>query len=154
MKFSILNFQFSKIFPVKNSFRYPKTYQKGQALISLLFFMIIGITLITAASFVTLENVSSTSAAEQGTLAYYNAESGIEDALLQLLRYPCASTSPYPACTTSNYNEGSALITINSSSNSLTITSVGSYGQAIRKIQVVETNGSSGWQITSWQEIN
>ena len=129
------------------------TSQSGQALITLLFFMIIGITLITAASLVTLENVSSTSAAEQGTLAYYNAESGMEDALLSLLRYPCASTSPYPACTGS-YNEGQATISTSTSGNTLTITSIGTYGNAERKIKVIETNSSSGWQIASWQEIN
>ncbi len=128
-------------------------YQKGQALITLLFFMIIGITLLAAASIVTLENVSSTSYAEQGTIAYIAAESGIEDALLLLLRYPPNSTTPYTGGTTT-YTQGQAVVTASSTGNTITITSVGSYGNAIRKVQVQETNGSTGWQVTSWQEIN
>ena len=130
-----------------------KNMQKGQALISLLFFMVIGITLIVAASIVTLENVSSTSAAEQGTIAYFAAESGIEDALLLVLRYPPTSTTPYTGGTTT-YSQGQATVTVSPSGNILTITSIGTYQNAIRKVQVQETNGSNGWQVTSWQEIN
>lgn len=130
-----------------------QTRQKGQALITLLFFMIIGVTLITAASVVTLENVSSASAAEQGTIAYFAAESGIEDALLLLLRYPSSSATPYTGGTTT-YAQGQATVSVSSSSNTITITSVGSYMNAIRKVQVVETTGANGWQVTSWQEIN
>lgn len=130
-----------------------KNMQKGQALISLLFFMVIGITLIVAASIVTLENVSSTSAAEQGTIAYFAAESGIEDALLLVLRYPPTSTAPYTGGTTT-YSQGQATVTVSPSGSTLTITSIGTYQNAIRKVQVQETNGSNGWQVTSWQEIN
>jgi hypothetical protein len=126
--------------------------QNGQALITLLFFMIIGITLITAASVVTLVNLSSTTSAEQGILAYYDAENGIEDALLLLLRYPINSSSPYAGGTTT-YDQGQATVTVSSSGNVVTITSVGTYLNASRTIQVKQTNGSSGWQITSWNEI-
>lgn len=126
--------------------------QQGQALITLLFFMVIGITLITAASFVMLENISSTTSAEQGVIAYYAAENGIEDALLLLLRYPINSSSPYTGGTTT-YSQGQATVTVTSSGNTVTITSVGTYVNAIRKVQVQETNGVSGWQITSWSEI-
>jgi len=141
--------------------------QQGQALITLLFFMIIGITLIVAASIVTLGNVASTGATEQGTIAYYAAENGIEDALLQLLRYPCTLPSgAYPACpapggagtTTLNYTQGSqtasVVVTVTTSGNTQTITSTGTYANAIRKIQVQETNGSSGWAVDFWKEIN
>lgn len=130
-----------------------KNNQSGQALITLLFFMIIGITLIVAASIVTLENVSSTSAAEQGTIAYFAAESGIEDALLQLLRYPSSSSTPYTGGTVT-YSQGQAKITLSTSGNTITVTSVGTFLNATRKIQVQETNGVNGWQVTSWQEIN
>lgn len=127
--------------------------QSGQALITLLFFMSIGIILIAAASLVTLENVSSTSAAEQGTIAYFAAESGIEDALLLLLRYPSNSSTPYTGGTTT-YSQGQATVTVSTSANTLTITSVGTYMDATRKVQVQEINGSNGWQVTSWQEVN
>ena len=127
--------------------------QEGQALITLLFFMIIGITLIVAASIVTLQNVASTSSAEQGTIAYFNAESGMEDALVQLLRYPCSSSTPYPGCT-SAYTSGNATVQVSVSGSTITVTSSGTFQNAIRKIQVIETYGSNGWAVTSWQEIN
>src|SRR5690242_10916553 len=120
MKFTVYNFQFTdKALPFTI---YPSRSQHGQALITLLFFMIIGITLIVAASIVTLQNVSSTSAAEQGSIAYFAAESGIEDALLQVLRYPSGSTTPYTSGTVT-YAQGQAAITVNSSGNTMTITS-------------------------------
>ena len=127
--------------------------EAGQALITLLFFMIIGITLLAAAAIVTLSNVASTTAAEQGTIAYFDAESGIEDALLLLLRYPPTSTSPYTGGTTV-YSQGQAVVTVNATSSTITVTSTGTYMSAMRKVQVVQTNGSSGWQITSWKEID
>src|SRR5437879_2153208 len=67
-----------------------KTYnsQNGQALITLVFFMVIGITIISAATLVLSTNVSSAGAAEQGMMAYYAAESGAENGLLRLLRNP------------------------------------------------------------------
>jgi Tfp pilus assembly protein PilX len=137
--------------------------QQGQALITLLFFMIIGVTLLTAAAFVTLGNVASTSSAEQGTIAFYNAEAGAEDALLELLRYPPGSTSPYTGTSTDQQlpnSMGTYSISISPSPLSspppttLTITAIGKYASAKRKIQVVETDGNNGWQVASWQEIN
>lgn len=130
-----------------------KQTQRGQALITLLFFMIIGITLITAASLVILGNIASTTSSEQGTVAYFDAENGVEDALLLLLRYPPNSSSPYTGGTTT-YPEGQAAVTVSSSGNTITITSVGIYINATRKIQVQESNTSSGWKIMSWNEIN
>lgn len=127
--------------------------QKGQALITLLFFMIIGVTLLVAASVVTLENVSSTSAAEQGTIAYYDAENGLEDALLLLLRYPPNASTPYTGGTTA-YSQGQATVTISSTNDTITITSIGTYMNATRKMQAVETDGTNGWQVTSWKEID
>jgi Tfp pilus assembly protein PilX len=133
--------------------------QQGQALITLLFFMIIGVTLLTAASIVTLGNVASTSSAEQGTIAYYNAEAGIEDALIQILRYPPGYATSYNGTTiTLPNNMGTATITVNPSTttspppSTISIISVGFYGSAKRTVVVVETNGATGWTQTSWQE--
>ena len=126
-------------------------HQQGQALITLLFFMIIGITMLTAASIVTLNNVSSTSTAEQGTIAYYNAEAGIEDALLQSLRYPASSTSPYTGGTLSLSNGGTATISANLSAG--IIFSTGTYGSAQRSIKVT-LSYTTGQKVASWQEVS
>ncbi|MDE2025406.1 MAG: hypothetical protein KGJ07_02855 [Patescibacteria group bacterium] len=128
--------------------------QKGQALITLLFFMIIGVTLLTAASFVTLGNVSSTSAAEQGTIAYFNAEAGIEDALLQMLRNPASSATPYTGTNGTPIpfsNGGSATVSANLTSG--VIFSTGIYDSAQRTIKVQTTN-TTGLKVTSWQEVS
>lgn len=130
--------------------------QKGQALITLLFFMIIGITLITAAAFVTLGNVSATSAGEQGTIAFYNAEAGIEDALLQMLRYPAGSTTPYTGTGTGSIsfpnNGGSATVSANLTAG--IIFSTGTYQSAQRSIKVQFSTVNGINTITSWQEVS
>jgi len=134
-----------------------KNNQSGQALITLLFFMIIGVTLLTAASFVTLGNVSSTSSAEQGTIAYYNAEAGIEDALLQMLRYPKGSTTPYTGTNgtpiqfvINGVSYGSATVSANLTTGD--IYSTGVYQSAQRTIKV-KTANPDGLHVVSWQEI-
>jgi len=124
--------------------------QEGQALITLLFFMIIGITLIVAASVVTLQNVASTSSAEQGTIAYFAAESGVEDALLRSLRQPAGSTNPYTGGTLSFSNGSSATISANLSSG--TVFSTGTYGKAQRTIKIT-LSFTNGQKVSSWKEV-
>ena len=62
--------------------------QKGQVFVTLLFFVIIGVTIISAETIVLFTNILSGSTEEQGANAYYVAESGIEEALLRLNRNP------------------------------------------------------------------
>ena len=127
--------------------------QQGQALITLLFFMVIGVTLLTAAAIVTLGNVSSTTSAEQGTIAYYNAEAGIEDALLQSLRYPAGSTTPYTGTngTPISFSNGSATVSANLTAG--IIFSTGVYQSAQRTIKVT-LSYTTGQKVASWQEVS
>lgn len=60
--------------------------RNGQALITILFFMAIGITVATAAVMVTLANAGTTSSYVQGEGALSAAEAGIENAMVRLLR--------------------------------------------------------------------
>src|SRR5690348_10136814 len=60
----------------------------GQALVTLLFFMVMGVTITSAAVVILLANISASSKVEQGTTAYYIAESGAEEGMLQVLRNP------------------------------------------------------------------
>jgi len=118
--------------------------QKGYALITLLFFMVISLTVVTGVAIVVLNNASSTSATEQGTLAYYAAETGAENALLRLIR------DPNYAGETLNVDGGSVVIQVNNG----TIISTATVFRAVRKIQVVTTNTNNQVNITSWKEIN
>jgi len=62
--------------------------QQGQTLVILLFFLVLSITITTAAVFMNYANAQSTTKIVQGNDAYVIAESGMENALLQLLRNP------------------------------------------------------------------
>lgn len=118
--------------------------QKGQALITLVFFTVIAVTIITAAVSVLFANNLSTSNAQQGQEAYSSAEAGAEDGLLRLLRNPNYSGNY-------NINEGmQAVVSINSG----TIISTGSVGETKRKIQIQTVYNNGAIQISSWREIN
>lgn len=117
----------------------------GQVLVTLLFFTIFAVTIATAAIIGVLSNSTATSATQQGLYAESIAESGMENALLRLLRNPNYTGE------TMSVDTGSATITVTGSSTK-TITSVGKAGNFLKKIrsQVVYTGGVL--TISSWQE--
>lgn len=119
---------------------------KGQTLITLLFFVIVLITITSVAIIVTLINSISTSTFQQGVDALSIAESGAETAMLKLLRDP-------------NYvgenltvGQGSASVSA-SGTNPTTIVSQGQIGNFIRKIQVQVSFVNGALTIESWKEI-
>ncbi len=120
-------------------------YKKGQALLMLLVFSIIGITVTSAATVLVLTNSANAQKVEGGTVAHQIAESGMENALLRLLR------NPFYTGETLSVDGGTAVITV-TGSNPYTITSVGSKNDFSRTIQVV-LNYNGTMTITSWKEI-
>jgi hypothetical protein len=130
--------------------------QKGQSLISLLFFMVIGITVIASATIILTTDILSASTQEQSAMSYYAAESGIEDALLRTLRNPTltvSTSSPYTITT----SDGTASVSIQNSISGGTITdtivSTGISGSTTRKIQAVTGYVGGKRTVTSWIEI-
>ncbi|EKD65052.1 MAG: hypothetical protein ACD_50C00205G0002 [uncultured bacterium] len=127
--------------------------QRGQALVTLLFFMIIAITVTSAAVVIIFNNSVSAQKLEEGTLTYYIAQSGAENAILRLLRNPnyCGETLPI--------DTGTAAITVVDGAGGcngispITVTSTGTSGDFQRKIQVVATYVSNVLTVTSWKEI-
>ena len=117
--------------------------QKGQVFVTLLFFVIIGITIISAETIVLFTNILSASTTEQGTNAYYVAESGIEEALLRLNR------NPGYAGEVLTVGEGNAVIQVDNG----IITATGTYANSIKKIQVQTVNNNGELKIVSWKEI-
>ncbi len=120
--------------------------EKGQALITLLFFMIIGGVVTASAIAVVLVNSLSASKMELSDNAYAIAESGAENAILRILRDPSYSGE------TLQIGDGAAEVHVASSSGSIfTITSLGSMSGFSRKIKIdlVYTNTM---QINSWKE--
>ncbi|MBI4009480.1 hypothetical protein HY357_04550 [Candidatus Roizmanbacteria bacterium] len=120
--------------------------KKGQALIMLLVFIIIGITVTSAAVAIMIINSTSAQKAESGTVAFQIAESGIENALLRLLRDPT-----YTGETNLPIGDGSSSISV-IGSNPYTITATGVNGNFTRKLEAV-VNYNGIMNITSWREI-
>ena len=118
-------------------------YQKGQIFITMLFFVIIGVTIISAETIVLFTNILSAATAEQGTNAYYVAESGIEEAMLRLNRDPSYAGG---VLTVGGSN---AVIQVGNG----IITATGTYANTIKKIQVLTVNSNGTLKIVSWKEI-
>ena len=121
-----------------------KINQKGQAIVTLLFFMVIGISIVTAVVVFVLNTALSGSNFEQGTVAYYGAETGIENALLRLLRDPGYSGE------TMVFN--GTTVTIQVSGN--TIISTAEYGNSIRRVEAQTVYNDNILSVLSWREIN
>lgn len=132
---------------IKLQFKFILNSSSGQALVTLLFFTIIGMTIITSAAVFVYENSQSASVTEQGAYAYYIAESGVEEALLRLLRDPTYSGTPNGQSLL--VGDGSVVIDVN---NGL-ITATGTYQSVVRKIQAQTVYNNYIFTISSWKEI-
>lgn len=119
--------------------------QKGQTLVTLLVFMVIGITITTAAVMMTIVNTQNATKFQEGLIAYQVAESGAENAIIRLLRDPSYTGE------TLTVGAGTATITV-SGTTTKTITSSGVNGNYLRKVQVVASYVNNVLTITSWQE--
>ncbi len=121
-----------------------KESQKGQSLITILFFVVISITIITAISSIILNSTSTGSSIEQGSIAYYSAESGAQNAILRLLRDPNYTGE------TMSLNDGTVTIVVSGG----VITSTAHVANSIRKIEVQTGYNNNILTISSWKEIN
>lgn len=118
----------------------------GQALIMLLFFIMIGITITTTAIFIIAGNSLATSDIQQGEVARQMAETGAENALLQVLRGNFANESI-------TVPDGTIAVTITSTDGTSTIDSVGTAGSYVKKVRVTVTKDAM-INVTSWKEVN
>lgn len=124
-----------------------KNKERGQALVTLLYIIMIGTAITSAVVIIMLVNIMGGGTMQQGELAYYAAESGIENALLNLLRNPSYSGE------TINLGSGSVTTEV-TSQNPLTIVATGKYYNTARKIQVQTVYNNNVLSISSWKEIN
>lgn len=121
-------------------------FQRGQALVTLLFFVLISLTITSAAIVIIITSASATSEFEEGILAYNAAESGIENALLRLLRDPSYTGE------TLAIDTASAVISV-TGSNPKTVVSVGQNGKFRRTVQAQMNYNSGYYTFSSWKEI-
>lgn len=119
--------------------------QSGQAMISLLFVAIIGLTIIVTSAVLIYGNTHAASINEQGTYAYYIAESGAEEGLLRLLRNP--------NYTGDSFSVGLGSVSVEVSTESGLIISTGTYNNTVRKIEVKTVYNNGIRTIYSWKEV-
>jgi hypothetical protein len=129
---------------------YATKAQRGQALITLLFFAIIGITITSAAVVMILVNSLSGTKQQQGEIAFDIAQSGAENGLLRLIRDPTYTGETLPV------GNGSAVITVTgsgTSGNPYVILSKGTTGIFMREEQIKATYQNNLLTVTSRGEV-
>lgn len=128
------------------------SFQRGQALITLMVFMIIGLTITSASIVMILVNSNSGTRQQQGELAYQVAQSGAENAVLRVLRTP----PPQYTGETLSIGSGQAVITVSGSGTSAdpyVILSRGQVGNFVRQVEVRAEYQNNLFQIVSEQEV-
>lgn len=123
-----------------------KNLQKGQALVSLLVFMIIAISIATGAVLLLITGSVNTTKVAKSSNAQLIAESGAENGLVNLLRRTdyTGETLIFP--------DGQAVITV-TGSNPYTITSTGTSGDFRRRIEVSVEFVNNKMNVLSWREV-
>ncbi len=116
-------------------------------MITMLYIMVIGVLVATGAVYALFNNTSVASMDELGLLAHSAAESGIENALLRLIRDPT-----YTGETLSFGNQRTAVITVTGASPQL-ITSVGTIDNVSRKVQAAVNYTNGTFTILSWADV-
>lgn len=121
--------------------------QSGQAMITLIFFSIIAMTITSAAMAVMFSNSLNATRFQQGSVAYEIAQSGAENAILRIIR-----DSSYTGETLAVGN-GTAVIQVSHSGTAYTVTSTGTVGNFVRKIEVDGTYSNNLFTETSRKEV-
>jgi len=121
-------------------------HTNGQALVVLLVFMVVAIMMTTMAVALVIINATAASQVEQGDSALKLAESGVENALLRLVRNPM-----YTGAETLALDGGSVTATV-SAGNPIIITSRGVQGQFVRSASVSASFVNTILTVLSWKE--
>lgn len=123
-----------------------KNKSKGQAMVTLLFFVIIAITVTSGAVMISIANTQSAHELEQSFGALQVAESGAEEALLRLIRDP-----EYVGGTIA-VGDGISSIVITGDTQKIA-TSSGKLGDITRSIQVQLQYDNNVLTLVSWKEV-
>lgn len=118
----------------------------GQALVTLLFFVLISITITSAAIVMIIANAISTTKIQEGVTSYYLAESGIENALLRILR------NPDYAGETLNIDTSTVVVSV-TGTNPKRIVAVSTNGNFKRTVETQMTYTNGYYTISNWREI-
>jgi len=120
--------------------------KSGQTIVMLLVFMAIAITVTTASVFLSISNSQNSSRLQISNEALAVAESGMENALLRLLRDPSYTGETLPV------GDGNATISL-AGSSPVVITSVGRMGNYVRTVRVTGSFAGVIFNINSWTQV-
>lgn len=120
--------------------------QVGSMLISLMIFVVVSLTIVTAAVLLVVDNTITASNQQLGASTYSIAESGVENALLRLLRNPSYTGEDLLI------GNGTAQVTV-SGSSPIVIRSVGTSGSFERTLEVTVNRVNGVLTVQSWREI-
>jgi 7-cyano-7-deazaguanine synthase in queuosine biosynthesis len=132
-----------------------KKNQGGQSLVMLLFFVMVGIAVATAAMTMVSSNSLSATDIEQGEITRVMAETGVERAILQILRNGAAYTGE--TLTNANipeWDDGWKVDVTVTDGENLVIYSVATAGKYQRKVEVAGSYVDNELMLNTWKEIN
>ncbi len=130
-----------------------KKLQKGQALITLLLFVVVAVTIISASVIIIVLNTNSSTKIQEGEIAYMVAESGVENAILRLLRDPTyKGETLYVGSPSGSIATPSATVQV-SGGNPYIILSQGQEGNFVRKVQATVNWVNNVLSIQTWRVI-
>lgn len=119
---------------------------KGQALVALLFFVLMGMTISVAATFIIASNSLSVTKVGLGVTARQLADTGAENALIKLLR-----DDTYQG---ENFSIGEDTVTVKVTGGATKlIESQGMTGNFVRKVEVIVSYTNNILRVTSWKEV-
>lgn len=120
--------------------------EKGQALVVMVCFTVIAATIIGSTVLISIATNNASGKTQEGAVAYDIAESGIENALLRLLRNPSYTGE------TLVVGQGTAVVIV-TGTNPKTIVSQGIQGMYRRTLQAIASDSAGILTVTSWREI-
>jgi 7-cyano-7-deazaguanine synthase in queuosine biosynthesis len=132
-----------------------KRNQSGQSLVMLLFFVMVGIAVATASMAIISGNSLSATDVEQGEITRVMAETGVERAILQIIRNDGAYTGE--TLTNANipeWDDGWKVDVTVTDGENLVIYSVATAGKYQRKVEVTATYVDNELILNTWKEIN
>lgn len=119
----------------------------GQSLVLLLVFVMVAISITTVATFIIATNSVSATNFSQGVATKHMAESGIEVAMVKILR------DPNYAGETLTVDTGTVVVTV-TGIGTLTIDSTATNGDYVKRVEVIATYSNNVLTPTSWKELN
>lgn len=121
-------------------------FEKGQALITLIFFVLIAVTLTSGAIIMIAVNSTSLAKLQEGTISHDVAETGLENAILRVLRDPAYTGETLTV-------DSASVVIIVAGTNPKTITAVSTNGNFKRTMQAKMTYTNGYYTFSDWREI-